>query len=48
MKNRIKEMVSKTILKAGTKAAYKDADKACAFFIYQPKKPEALKRQNRK
>lgn len=48
IKNNIKKMVSKTISKAGAKAAFKDADQACAFFIYQPKMPEALRKANKR
>lgn len=42
----IKKVISKFVDKVGTAAAKNDANKACIMYLYQPKRPKSLKKNN--
>ncbi len=44
MKNKIKEFARKFVKSEANKAAVKNANSACGWWLYQPKQPESVKK----
>lgn len=43
-KDKIKEIVCKVVKSKAYKAAEKNANSACGWWLYQPKQPESVKK----
>lgn len=44
LKNKIKKFMCKLVKSEANKAAVKNANSACGWWLYQPKQPESVKK----